>query len=125
MQCLVRPIIAAASEYGSRAFGGVYDLMTEQLVAAQRGDLVFRGELILPDRTVRHRQLVCRGGIIAEITADARHDGPAIEGRYIAPGYIDMHVHGAGGSDYMDGCAEAVRIANRVHARHGTTTIFP
>ena len=36
-----------------------------------------------------------------------------VEGTYIAPGYIDMHVHGGDGSDYMDGDTEAVRAANR------------
>jgi N-acetylglucosamine-6-phosphate deacetylase len=99
--------------------------MTEQRIGCRRGDLVFCGELILPDRTLRHAHVICRDGIIVEITADARHGGRAIEGRYIAPGFIDMHVHGGGGSDYMDGSAEAVRTANRIHARHGTTTIFP
>lgn len=99
--------------------------MTEQCIGCRDGDLVFRGELILPDRTLRHAQVICRDGIILEITADARHGGRPIEGRYIAPGFVDLHVHGGGGSDYMDGSADAVRIANRVHARHGTTTIFP
>jgi N-acetylglucosamine-6-phosphate deacetylase len=44
---------------------------------------------------------------------------------YIAPGYVDMHVHGGGGADYMDGTPDAVRTVNRVHLRHGTTTVFP
>lgn len=38
---------------------------------------------------------------------------------------MDIHTHGGAGSDYMDGTAEAVRIANHAHARHGTTTIYP
>jgi len=99
--------------------------MTEQRADCRPADLICRGELILPEGTLRAAQLMCRDGIIVEITGDARHDGRVIEGRYIAPGFIDLHVHGGGGSDYMDGSAEAVRIANRVHARHGTTTIFP
>jgi len=44
---------------------------------------------------------------------------------FIGPGYVDIHVHGGDGADYMDGTEEAVRISNRAHARHGTTTIFP
>src|SRR5262245_23129240 len=47
------------------------------------------------------------------------HDG------YISPGFVDIHTHGGAGSDYMDGTAEAVRVANRAHARHGTTTLLP
>ena len=44
---------------------------------------------------------------------------------YIAPGFVDIHVHGGDGADYMDGTVEAVTTANRCHARHGTTSIFP
>ena len=44
---------------------------------------------------------------------------------FIAPGFVDIHVHGGADADYMDGTSEAVRIANRAHLRHGTTTIFP
>jgi len=46
-------------------------------------------------------------------------------GGFIAPGFVDIHVHGGDGADYMDGTAGAVQTANRCHARHGTTTIFP
>jgi len=46
-------------------------------------------------------------------------------GGYLAPGFVDIHVHGGDGADYMDGTAASVRTANRCHARHGTTTIFP
>jgi len=44
---------------------------------------------------------------------------------FISPGFIDLHVHGGDGADYMDGKGEAVRRANRAHLRHGTTSIFP
>ncbi len=45
-------------------------------------------------------------------------------GRYILPGFIDMHVHGGGGGDTMDG-ADGVRTLARFHLQHGTTTIVP
>src|SRR5204862_465881 len=44
---------------------------------------------------------------------------------FIAPGYVDIHVHGGEGADFMDGTAEAVATACRAHARCGTTSIFP
>jgi N-acetylglucosamine-6-phosphate deacetylase len=47
------------------------------------------------------------------------------KGGYISPGFIDIHVHGGQGADFMDGSVEAVKTACRAHARHGTTTIFP
>jgi N-acetylglucosamine-6-phosphate deacetylase len=47
------------------------------------------------------------------------------QGGYISPGFVDLHVHGGGGADFMDGTVEAVRTACMAHARHGTTTLFP
>jgi N-acetylglucosamine-6-phosphate deacetylase len=42
---------------------------------------------------------------------------------YILPGFIDLHVHGGGGKDVMDG-GEAVQVIARMHARHGTTSML-
>lgn len=46
-------------------------------------------------------------------------------GLYVAPGFIDMHTHGAGGADFMDGTVEAYLTAARTHAVHGTTLLYP
>jgi N-acetylglucosamine-6-phosphate deacetylase len=46
-------------------------------------------------------------------------------GRTLAPGFIEIHTHGAGGHDFMDGTPEAVREACRTHLRHGVTSIYP
>ena len=87
----------------------------------------FYGEVILPGGTWPRAFVHCdSSGRIAAIDAESPAAGiEVVEGRYVAPGYIDLHVHGGDGADYMDGTPEAVRIANRAHARHGTTTIFP
>lgn len=47
------------------------------------------------------------------------------EGCYLSPGFIDMHTHGAGGHDFMDGTMEAVLTVCRTHMRYGTTSIVP
>ena len=85
----------------------------------------FRGTAILPDRLAPDTSVVCEAGRIAYVGARIPRGVPVIEGAYISPGFIDMHVHGGDGADYMDGTPDAVRIANRAHARRGTTTIFP
>ncbi len=87
----------------------------------------FHGEVILPDRTWPGAFVHCdSAGRISAVNAEPPSaDIEVREGRYIAPGYVDLHVHGGDGADYMDGTPEAVRVANRAHARHGTTTIFP
>ncbi len=45
--------------------------------------------------------------------------------QYLAPGFVDIHTHGGGGFDYMDGTAEAIVGAARAHLRHGTTSVLP
>lgn len=47
------------------------------------------------------------------------------KGCHVAPGFIDMHTHGAGGADFMDGTVEAYLTAARMHAIHGTTLLYP
>ena len=46
-------------------------------------------------------------------------------GQYISPGFIDIHVHGGGGSDFMDGSVEAFLTIAQTHAKHGTTSMVP
>ena len=87
--------------------------------------ICFRGAAILPDRIVPDTNVVCDGGRITHIGRRAPRGVSVIEGAYIAPGFVDIHVHGGDGADYMDGTPDAVRIANRAHAARGTTTIFP
>ena len=42
---------------------------------------------------------------------------------YIIPGFIDLHVHGGGGRDVMEG-GDAPHIIAAIHARHGTTSML-
>lgn len=44
---------------------------------------------------------------------------------YISPGFIDIHTHGAGGHDFMDGTLESIFEASKAHMNHGTTSIVP
>lgn len=46
-------------------------------------------------------------------------------GQYISPGFIDIHVHGGGGSDFMDGSVEAFLTIAQTHAKYGTTSMVP
>lgn len=72
--------------------------------------------------------LIQDGKILGILPADAvMDDAPCIQGNglYASAGFIDIHTHGAGGADFMDGTPEAYRTACRMHLLHGTTTIFP
>ena len=46
-------------------------------------------------------------------------------GMYIVPGGVEIHVHGGGGRDFMEGTEDAFRTAVDAHMQHGTTSIFP
>jgi len=46
-------------------------------------------------------------------------------GQYLAPGFVEIHSHGAGGADFMDGTPEAFMTAAETHLRHGVTTLLP
>src|SRR3954452_2227380 len=85
--------------------------------------------LVLPDRLLPHGSLVAEDGRVtrASQVTDARPPAGAIDlgGMYLAPGFVDLHVHGGDGSDFMDGTAEAFRTVCRCHARHGTTSLTP
>ncbi len=85
------------------------------------------GRLILAGDIRKDLILYLEDGKIAAITP---HDMPADEvidahGAYVSPGFIDIHSHGGGDADFMDGTSEAFLTAAEMHARHGTTTIIP
>lgn len=46
-------------------------------------------------------------------------------GRYLSPGFIELHTHGAGGHDFMDGSIDAIVQACRTHMKHGITALLP
>lgn len=92
--------------------------------------LVFHnGTVVLPDKLLSDGVVVCEDGRITRVGRARQLPRAATlvdaRGGYIAPGFVDIHVHGGEGADFMDGTPEAVRTACRAHARHGTTTIFP
>ena len=47
------------------------------------------------------------------------------EGQYISAGFVDIHQHGGGGSDYMDNDPDAYFRATEAHLVHGTTSVMP
>lgn len=92
---------------------------------------VFRGTVILPSGLLPQGVVLVEGERIVAVGPEREVKLPlgatvidAKEG-YVSPGFVDIHTHGGGGFDFMDGTQEAVRVSNRVHARHGTTSIFP
>lgn len=92
---------------------------------------IFQNAVILTPIRKFWGSVVIENSIITQVTpgmyADALDDDVVIDahGRYLSPGFIELHTHGAGGHDFMDGSVEAVIHACQTHLRHGTTALLP
>src|SRR5436309_6604008 len=83
--------------------------------------------LIFPDGVRDGLELVAEEGKITAIRQQAQSGGEGVinlQGNYLAPGFIDLHVHGALGRDTMEASAEAFRAICDFHASGGTTSLL-
>lgn len=85
---------------------------------------IINGKVITPGGIVTGAVVFTRDGKIAgsgspgDRVIDAR-------GAYVSPGFIDIHVHGGGGHDFMDGTEAAFLGVAGTHVRYGTTAMLP
>src|SRR5215472_11277235 len=93
--------------------------------------LFYGGTIVLVDHLLLNGQVEIEGGRISAIRQSpglpatvGEHDKD-LQGGYLVPGYVDLHVHGGAGADFMDGTADAFRTVCRAHAGHGTTALLP
>lgn len=95
----------------------------------QRITKIINGNFITPTRIVKGGTLVIKDGKISSFgtknieVADAQVIDA--KGQYIAPGFVDLHLHGGGGHDFMDGHVDAFLEIAKTHARYGTTSMVP
>lgn len=93
--------------------------------------IIQNGKVIFPDRIEENISIVCEKGEIAEVLNSENlipAEGDVVidaKGNYISAGFIDIHTHGGGGHDFMDGTVEAFLGAAEKHAQHGTTALLP
>lgn len=89
------------------------------------------GRVITPIRIIENASVIVENGFIKDIfvgtdyttvEADQVID---VNGKYISPGFIDIHTHGGGGYDFMDGTVEAIIKGAKAHLAFGTTSIVP
>jgi N-acetylglucosamine-6-phosphate deacetylase len=90
---------------------------------------IVNGNIITPYRIIPAGTIIVIRGIIAEVSDRNIDIENAIEidarGKYVAPGFIDIHVHGGGGHDFMDGNETAFLKIAETHAKYGTTAMLP
>src|SRR5213083_1759932 len=83
--------------------------------------------LIFPDGVRYGLELVAEEGKITAIREQTQSGGEGVidlYGNYLAPGFVDLHVHGAVGRDTMEASAEAFRAICDFHASGGTTSLL-
>ncbi|MBC7758254.1 MAG: N-acetylglucosamine-6-phosphate deacetylase [Phormidesmis sp. FL-bin-119] len=90
---------------------------------------IFNGNILTPYRIIPNGSVLITGDKITAVKEGNIDVSDAIEidakGNFIAPGFIDIHVHGGGGHDFMDGSENAFLKAAEIHARYGTTSMLP
>ena len=83
--------------------------------------------LIFPDGVRDRLEIIESGGKICGIRAASEFphkDGVDFGGNYLAPGFIDLHLHGAVGRDTMEASPDAFRAICDYHASGGTTSLL-
>ena len=90
---------------------------------------IINGKVITPHRIIDDCSIWVTDGKIAGIQQGDLDvpDDDIIDagGNYVSPGFIDLHVHGGGGHDFMDNTVDAYLGIAETHARYGTTALCP
>lgn len=89
--------------------------------------LIKNAKAVLPDRITEPTNVHIVDGKIAEISNTVTSGCPTIDarGEYLFPGFVDVHIHGGGGADFMDGTPAAFETVVKAHLKYGTTTLTP
>jgi N-acetylglucosamine-6-phosphate deacetylase len=76
---------------------------------------------------IENGSILIENGKIKEINPNTCSDEDILDahGLYISPGFIDVHIHGAGGFDTMDGTVLAINTIAKTIVKHGTTSFTP
>jgi N-acetylglucosamine-6-phosphate deacetylase len=89
--------------------------------------ITIRGNLVTPDAVIEGGLVRLLDGVIASVSPKAREASVDIElppGGWIVPGFIDVHVHGGCGADFMDASTSAYETITAFHGRNGTTSLL-
>lgn len=88
------------------------------------------GKVITSHRVLSDNCVVVKDGKIIYIGDDEGFSNSNLQvidvgGKFISPGFIDIHVHGGGGYDFMDGTLSCFHKVAKAHAKFGTTAMYP
>lgn len=90
---------------------------------------IYNGKIVTPFKIIEGGCILVIGNTIAEVGEKNIEVENAIEidakGKYVSPGFIDIHVHGGGGHDFMDADENAFLKIAETHAQYGTVSMLP
>src|SRR5580704_3377510 len=90
--------------------------------------VIHAARAITPFEEISDAVVVIQGSKISAIGQRGKVDVPRgvrevnAGGKTIVPGFVDVHIHGAGGHDVMEGTRESLEIIAATVAAHGTTS---
>ncbi len=86
-----------------------------------------RGAVVLTEKGRERVDILVEDGRIAALGRVAALSAKEIDltGLTLLPGFIDIHLHGAGGKDTMEGTYQALNKIATTHGKHGTTAMVP
>ena len=90
--------------------------------------LLHAARALTPTTEITDAGILIRDGVIEavglrrDMTLPAGAEEISAPGQTVIPGFIDIHIHGAGGHDVMEGTGEAMSTVAQTLARHGTTS---
>lgn len=85
------------------------------------------GKVVLPSRICENGSILIENGRLSAVNKPPPINASIEDacGGYILPGFIDLHVHGGGGADFMDCEPDCFQVVARTHCQHGTTALLP
>lgn len=90
---------------------------------------IINGKIITTHRILDGANMLIQDDRIAQVTMEKIGEDADVvidaEGKYVSPGFIDIHIHGGGGSDFMDGTERDFLTVAETHVRFGTTAMVP
>jgi N-acetylglucosamine-6-phosphate deacetylase len=99
----------------------IYNIGTEGIF------MIIKNCKIIFQDNIENGEVLIKNGKIEKINPNSFYNEEIIDGEgcYLSPGFIDVHIHGAGGFDTMDGTVESIISISKVIAAYGTTSFLP
>jgi len=92
--------------------------------------IICNAKVLTPFRSLDHGVVIAKERLLAYIGPQSKTSFPKkayvidAQGLYVAPGFIDIHVHGGGGGDTLDASLSSFRKITMTHAAGGTTSLL-